>query len=134
MDTAIFDGLVELFKDAKEKADHWAKQKELLKRKLIDALEEAGKTKYHVDGVGTVQLAIRKTVRTPKTLEEKILFWDYIEEKYGIEVMGEFQTVNSRSLNSFYKAEEEKYKGEAEFSIPGLDAPEEQVTLSLRSK
>ncbi len=85
---------------------------------------------------GTVVRAVRYTVPTPKTIEDKVAFFDWLNKEKGREVYWTYASVNSQSLNSFYKAEMEAAKeaGNFNFKIPGLAEPEATPILSRRSK
>ena len=105
------------------------------KAKLIHMLQNAGKSKYHVDGHGTASLVTKLKVRTPKDLDSKELLFGYIREHYGEEGVLSYANVNYQSLNSFYNDEFEKAKNEGradDFSIPGLETPDSEVSLSFR--
>jgi len=93
---------------------------------VMQALDASGKSKYTVDGLGTVSVVSSLKVRTPKTIEEKQAFLDYISNKYGQEVMIDKVSFNYQSLNAFYKEEFNQADNKAAFSIPGLESPEEE--------
>lgn len=117
------------------------KQEDILKaiNKCVDALEnkcaaylkeldqDSFKTPY-----GTIYRIQRWRVPTPKSDTDKKAFFDYLQEK------GMFYTlasVNSNSLNSFYKNEVEAAKERGEFlEIPGLEPPQLTETLGVRKK
>lgn len=82
---------------------------------LLDKLKEVGKTKYHVDGIGSVSKVSRISFKTPKSPDDKKKLFAYIDEKYGPEVLMGMLSINSQSLNSFFK--------EASECPPGLEAP-----------
>ena len=85
---------------------------------------------------GTVVRSTRYTVRTPKTIEEKTAFFEWLNESKGREVYWTYVSVNSQSLNSFYKAEMEAAKeaNDFDFKIPGIGEPEATPVLSKRKK
>ena len=102
---------------------------------LIAMLQQAGKSKYHVDGWGTASLTTKLKVRTPKDLVAKEALLNYMEETLGKDGMLAYASVNYQSLNSFYNEEFERAKeaGTADdFSIPGLETPDSEVGLSFR--
>lgn len=92
-----------------------------------NSLLAAGKSKYFVDGVGTVSLVSKSSYQTPKTTEEKLMLFGYIESKYGAEALINFQSIHSATLNSFANKELES---EPTLTIPGLSTP--TVTTELR--
>lgn len=74
----------------------------------------------------------RKTsVTTPKTMEDKQLLFQFLRERG---VFDELVSVNSQTLNSFYKdcAEQALKEGVLEFIMPGVGRPNEYVSLKLR--
>lgn len=95
--------------------------------KLINALVSSGKSKYFVDGIGTVFLSSKSSVTTPKTVEEKAALFQYIQEKYGQEALMNYLGIHSGTLNSFVNKELEN---DPTLKIPGLTTP--TVTTELR--
>lgn len=85
---------------------------------------------------GLVVRSLRYSIKTPKSNEEKVAFFEWLNKEKGREVYWAMATVNSQTLNAFYKAEMEAAKeaGTFDFSIPGLGAPEAQPILSRRKK
>lgn len=71
------------------------------------------------------------SVKTPKTLEDKLLLFDFLKEQ-GI--FNEFVSVNSQTLNSLYKSLAEKAlkDGVLEFRLPGVGAPSAYKQLKMR--
>lgn len=126
------------------KADYEAKKKESTdahfkyqeaRAVLIKTLEAAGKTKYHVDNVGTVSLQTKLKVQTPKTPEDKKSLFNWIRGKYGEEGFLSYAGVNYNTLQGLYNNEFEAAELEGmadEFHIPGLSQPEHEVGLSFR--
>jgi maleate cis-trans isomerase len=114
------------------------KAAEEMESKLISALEQAGKQKYFVEGMGTFSFSTRMSVQTPKTIEQKQLLAKYLEEHGGKALFWSTFGVNSNTLQAFYKAEFEAHQEQAEqngtaepFNIPGLDAPTAMKSLRL---
>lgn len=72
-----------------------------------------------------------ESVKTPKTLEEKQAFFEYLR---GLGLFDEMVSVNSMTLNSFYKtmSEEALSKGILEFRMPGIAAPTSYKQLKMR--
>lgn len=108
---------------------------EELKETLIALLTMAGKNSYTVDGVALVSVITKSQVTTPKTNEEKELFFGWLEWKYGRDAMIAYQSINHQSLNSLYNKELETAlaKGE-DFTVPGIGLPMIVRTLSVRNK
>lgn len=93
---------------------------------VLKVLEMAQKESYKVDGLGTIRREYRETVTTPKTIGEKKAFFGYLKS-LGPEVLYSLASVNSASLNSWYKAKlkeamlEAKIKNEpVNFKVPGI--------------
>ena len=126
------------YEKAKENSNDLYAAAETLKGKVVEAMTQAGKSKYIVDGVGTFGFKDKMSVKTPKTLEEKQVLWKYLEEKYGKEVVWDKFGINSQTLNSFYNSELEIFNEEAklgkvsgDFHLPGIEAPTAQRDLKL---
>lgn len=101
------------------------------KRTLLAFMESHEKEKHFVKGHGTIYIKERFTVPTPKSLEEKKTFFDYLEKR-GIFL--EMASVNSQTLNSFYKTEMETAiaEGNSDFKLPGIGEPTMSRTLETR--
>lgn len=136
------------WKDASEKytaaaalASEAYKVKEELEGKFVEALNQAGRKKYFVEGIGLVGFATRMSVQTPKTIEDKQALARWIEEKYGKTVFWDKFSINSQTLQSFYNKEYELFEERCEatgvpeqFHIPGLAPPVAKVGLKKLSK
>lgn len=145
METETFDSLgnarklVEELYEARaeqdKRRDALAQQSEIvdeLERRIINMLEAAEMDR--LDGNNCyVLLGERTSVKTPKGNAERALFFDYLRERGVYE---ELRTVNSQSLNAFYKSELELAldRGEVDFSIPGITEVLVVPKLSLRKK
>lgn len=112
-------------------ASKQSKEVETLKAKVISCLEAAGLDKFAVAGFGTVFKTNRFTVTVPKDGADRDAFFAYLE-KQGI--FRELITVNSQTLNSYYKKEMEAAieAGNADFKVPGIGEPKHQITLGMR--
>lgn len=90
-----------------------------------------GKEKYE-SAYGTIELRTRLSFKTPKTVDEKRDFFEFLTEK-GI--FYEYASINSNSLNALCKQEVEIAKEEGrECKIPGIGDPSEFQTIHLRRK
>lgn len=104
--------------------------------KLIEYLNEVGHASWKTEH-GTITRVERWSVTVPKTLEEKALFFAYLKER---EMFDEMVTVNSKTLQSFYREEQEeavrsgKVLLETDFKIPGIGEPTMVQTISMRRK
>lgn len=104
-----------------------------LEAKVIQTLEDAGKTTYIAEGVGKVTVSYDMSVQTPKTIDEKRAFFEWVKNNLGQEVHDSYMTVNSISLNSLYKQLNEEYCNRGEIlQISGLGEPVARTKLSLR--
>jgi len=92
-------------------------------------LEQAGKSKYHVDGIGTVQAISKLTVQTPKTPEDKAKLFTWLKNKLGADGFLTYVSVNHNSLNSLYKTMFEEATDKATFSIDGIGQPVERKEI-----
>lgn len=118
--------------------------KEELSRKLREC-EEAefalsafmlahGKSKYHVDGLGTFGIQKKKSFCVPKSPEDRVAFFNWLKEK------GIFEstiTVHSATLNALIEAEGIAEYGEGWVNnldaviIPGLGIPKEYEKVRI---
>lgn len=110
------------------------KKKELqaLQYKMQQYLEASGKKKW--DGsLGTVELYVRSSVKTPKTKEDKELFSNWLVSK-GLDPVEEFG-INSQRLNAIYNSELRIAQEEGRLlEIPGVGEPTLFITTKLRKK
>lgn len=113
--------------EAKVYADEYRALEETM-LKVLDACELERFDSEHC----TISVASRSSVRVPKTREDKEAFFSYLRARG---VYDDLVTVNSQTLNAYYREEEEKAvaEGAIEFSIPGLSATPYQ-TLQVRKR
>lgn len=101
----------------------------------ISLLNQAGKKKYHVDDVGTINITEKLKVKTPSSPESKDELFTWLESKFGKEGLLSYIGINYQTLNSLYNTEfeEAKLEGTADnFQIPGVGNPEHEYGLSFR--
>lgn len=98
--------------------------------RFLELMQENNMQKYQ-SPFGLVSMSFRTSVRTPKTEEDRALFFQYLTDRGLYDKM---ITVNSQTLNSFYKAEFEQAReeGKEDFQIPGLNEVTLTPILSLR--
>lgn len=74
---------------------------------------------------GLASISFRTSVKTPKTSAQKEAFYEFLKT---LGVYEQMITVNSATLNSFYKEQLElaRERGDDDFTVPGLD----EVTIS----
>ena len=102
---------------------------------LIGLLKQAGKSKYVVDGVGTVSVKDKLKVRVPKSAEDKSRFFKWLNDRYGADGFLTYVGVNYQTMNGLYNQEFEHAAemGTAdEFEIPGIEQPVAEPSLSFR--
>lgn len=105
---------------------------ETLERRFIETLESLGKTSYDTTDA-RFGISYRSSVRVPQG-DDRTRFFDFLKST------GEFDsliTVNSQTLNGWYKQKLESAKESGElldFKVPGLDEPTLSPVLSVRKK
>jgi len=134
IEVAQMDDLVQKYRLLKETHEEAKKQAAEIYHKLeeaetqvINALTATGKSKYFVDGIGTVFVAQRVSYKTPKTLEDKLKLFAYIEKNHGKDALMNYLSIHSQSLNSFANKELEADPTKV---IDGLETP--TITTELR--
>lgn len=100
-------------------------------QKILGALKHNGKTKYELEGIGTVYISHKETWAVPKDIESKRRLFSYIQTKYGADALDNMVSVNHMTLNAW--ANQETKSGEI-MEIPGLAAPTAQETLNFRRR
>ncbi len=95
---------------------------EEIKNKILEIMNKTGQDKFSVPGMGTVYLRTRATVTVPKEPDKRSQFFQYLKDK---NIFDNLITVNSQTLNSYYKQEFEQAisDGNSDFKIPGIDEP-----------
>lgn len=126
---------------AKEVSDRAYAERERLQGKVVEAMELAGKSKYVVEGVGTLYFNDKMSVRIPKNIEAKKELFKFLLDKYGPTVYWDKVSIHSATLNSFYNEElaafnEASKAGNVtgDFKFPGVEAPTAMRSLGLRSE
>lgn len=141
MDIRELQEKIKTLKEVRTRYDEKKKQLEMekeildaLEADILQAFEENDLTSFKLDGVANVSISHRLTVPTPKTIEEKKAFFDWVAKNKGEEVRDAMMTVNSMTLNSFYKAEYESLSDDEKlvFQIDGIGLPSMHKTLSVR--
>ena len=101
-----------------------------LEAKIIAVLNEFGKHNWKTEN-GAFSISNRFSVKTPKELESKLQFFDYLKSKGCFE---EMVNINSQTLQGFYRSEMESAleRGEVDFRMPGIGEHSYVQTLSMR--
>jgi hypothetical protein len=123
--------LVELEKDYNEKKRIYKEADdayEAQRLKLLNLLMEAGISKYHAEGYGTISMALKRQASVPKNPLDKKLMLEYFES-LGPELYNAYVTVNSMTLNAYIKEQSEL---DPEFKLPGIADIKETPELRFR--
>lgn len=104
------------------------------KEQVLELLGKTGKSKYVVDGLGTVSVVDKLKVQTPKSNTEKEQFFKWLEEREGHDGFLAYATVNHNTLNSLYKRYVEFHaeNGEEFTGIPGIGEPISEKEIRFR--
>ena len=86
--------------------------------KVVFYMEKYNKEK-HISESGTLSMQEKRSVKLPVG-DEKVKFFNYLKVKGIFEGM---VSVNSKTFNSFYKAEEDAHKDDPAWSMPGVEMP-----------
>lgn len=103
---------------------------ELAEREFMETLKADGLDNFR-SKVGLLSISHRKSVKTPKTDQDKAALYAYLKE---LGMYDRMISVNSQTLNSFYndQFEQAKERGETDFEIPGLNEVTITETLSFK--
>ncbi len=101
----------------------------MLENKILKCLNEHKMNNFDSE-LGKVIKTVRTSVKVPKEPDARSAFFQYLKER------GEFDdliTVNSQTLNAYYKEQAELAKSEKRFlRIPGLEMPTSNESISMR--
>lgn len=125
------------YEELKKQSDEAFKLYEKARGQVIAALSASNKSKYFVDGIGTVSLVEKLKVRTPQSIEEKGEFYKWLNQKFGADGFLSYTGINYQTLNSLYNQEFDKAREEGKadsFNIPGVQQPDTEISLSFRQK
>ena len=100
----------------KEEASNLYKEYEQAEYELLETLQQCGKTKYIVEGVGTASVGMKKSTQVPKDVNSKREMLAYFQGLGEMEYLN-FVSVNSMTLNSYINAQLEN---DPDFTIPGV--------------
>ena len=122
---------VDTLKDTLAEATSALESKKLDIMKFMEAMEL---DKQHVPGCGTVFRQQNFSVKVPKDPAQKKALFDWIASHKGQDVLDNMISVNSMTLNSFYKAElaAAQEAGDIKFKMTGIGEPEIYTTLGMR--
>lgn len=103
---------------------------EAVETRMLTLLLENNLQNYKAPA-GLCSVTARTSVKTPKTPQEKQALYDYLKAQGRFD---DLISVNSATLNSYYKEEFElaKERGDDDFKIPGLTEVTVTPNLSFR--
>ena len=106
------------------------KKLQYLESKVTSYLKELGRKDYKTP-LGSISVVQKWRVNNPKDPEARHKFYEFLREKGIFE---ELVSVNSNTLNAFYKKEMEiaREQGDFDFSVPGIEEPKLYETVTLR--
>lgn len=117
-------------KELELKAKPLQEELDKLEREIVAELEERKLTSFDSRS-GKLIKTVRTSVKIPQG-DEKQAFFEYLKSTGHFEALA---TVNSQSLNKWYKEEMElAIKEKKMLVIPGLGMPTTSVGLSFRTK
>lgn len=122
---------------AKSKSTDLYKIYEEAEGQLLTAMQQAGKRKYHVEGLGLFYFIEKLVVTTPETNEAKAKFFDWLRDKFGPTFLLDKQSINHQSLQKIYNDayNEAKEAGSADtFAVPGLETPTANIDIGFRGE
>lgn len=92
-----------------------------LEMTLLNLLEASNLTSFKGEN-GSVVVAYRSSVKIPREPDAKDAFFQYLRD---VEMFDSLISVNSQTLNSFYKSQEELAlkNGTIDFTMPGIERP-----------
>lgn len=120
------------YEAAKAEASRIYTELKSMQEEFAEILEAHGRTKYQSEN-GTFSFKYEQNWSLSANPEEKQAFFEYLKEKGLYDSM---ITVNSRTLNSFCKHEEEAAleHNDVDISIPGLNKSDPFIKVSMRKK
>jgi hypothetical protein len=126
------------YEEQKKISSKLHEEAEVLEGKMVEAMELAGKRKYHVEGLGLFFFRDQMVVTTPKTTGDKKKLLTWLRKTFGETVYLDKVSVNHQTLQSIYNKTFEEYveqgKDAATFHIPGLQPPTNRRSLSFKGE
>lgn len=104
---------------AKKTSDSYDAIHKKAKGKLLEAFNKLDRKSYKVDGLCNISKVQRLKVTVPKGIDERREMINYFLSQ-GDNISSKMLTVNSMSLNSWYKQEAEDNPA---FEMPGVEEP-----------
>lgn len=119
-------------KESDARTKELEKQKAAVEAKISQFMEAVGMKSLDMHGSKFTRV-VKTSVQTPKTIEEKKAFFDWLKER-GEDL--ELLSINSNTLNSQYKSwmEEAAQNDVDDFKVPGLGEPRITTIVSVTAK
>jgi len=116
-------------KEASDEAYHNFESKESL---VIKALLAAGLKKYSAPGQPTISVTRELVPHTPKTIEDKRAFYDYVQRTFGADYLENILSINANTVKSLYNKilKDQQEGGVAIPVVPGIHQITEFMKLN----
>lgn len=103
-----------------------------IEEQIKEALLLCGLTNFKGND-GDITLVEKSSVKVPKDPDSREKFRQFLDEK---DMFDALWSVNSQTLNSWYREEEELAieRGEMDFSVPGIETPSVYTELRMKRK
>lgn len=120
----------------KEDSDQAYKNYEEKESLLVKALLAAGLKEFSAPGQKRVSVTTELVPQTPKTVEDKDAFYEFVKKEYGHEYLANIQSINANTVKSIYNkaAKEMQAQGIALPKIPGITQVTEFTKLNRGKK
>ena len=114
----------------KDQASEKHGEYESMQMKIQSILEATGRLNHETPGAGKISLVTKYQVSFPKDAENAAKFRQYLVDN-GLDSM---LTMNHQTLNGFFKSKLDELGDGADPTrvLPGIEAPEARVTVSMR--
>jgi hypothetical protein len=106
-------------------------QKESL---VLKALLSTGLKKYEAPGMPGVSITKELSPQVPKTVEDKRLFFNYIEKEFGTDYLENVLSINANTVKSLYNKILKEHEGSTPPVIPGITQITEFTKLNRGKK
>ena len=105
-----------------------------MKAEALKKMEAAEIDKFNVPEHGTIYRQKKFSIKVPKDPTAKQALFDYIEAEKGEDVLHNMTSINSQTLNSFYKEELElaKERQDVDWKLPGIGEPSVYYDMGMR--
>lgn len=97
---------------------------------LLELMKKTNQDSFKVKGLGNFIKTNRYTIKVPKSLGDKVEMLKYLRNR-GEDTYLSLVSVNSMTLNSWYKTEKEN---DPNFNLPGVGEPTHMENITWRKK